>query len=88
MNQPAVSVINDDKSAQLNFIGDFDGSRAIEIVYDLMSRSSSLKRLALGFAHASHVKPLEIYYMLVQMSMDPRFNAMEISIEGLQCNRM
>jgi hypothetical protein len=88
MNQPAANVLDNNKDIRLNFIGDFDGSRAVEIVCDLMARSDSFDRVALGFSHVSQVKPLEIYYLLAQLSMDPRFNTTEISIEGLQCRRM
>ena len=88
MNQSTVSALAKDEDVKLNFIGDFDGHQAIKVIHDLIARSGSLGRVALGFSHATRVRPLEIHYLLAQLAMNPCFSTMEISIEGLQCQRL
>jgi len=85
MSQSAVSIMKTEEEIKLNVIGEFDGLQTVEVVDDLMNPSNGVDRIALDLSRASKIKPIEMYYLLAELSMDPRFSATEISVEGLRC---
>ena len=87
MNQP-VGILSHKEDMKLNFTGEFDGLQTVEMLYDLMSPAGKVDHVALDFSRASRVRPLEIYYLLSELSIDPHLRALEISVEGLQCRHM
>ena len=85
MDRSAVSILKNEKDIRLNFAGEFDGLQTVETVYDLIPPAGSVDRIAFDFSHASRVRPIEIYYLLAELSTEPRFTTTKISVEGLQC---
>ena len=85
MYQSRIGVMRDEEYTKLNLMGEFDGLQTFEQVNDLVFHDGSVDRLALDFSHASRVKPLEIYYLLAELSANPNLSDIQVSIEGLQC---
>jgi hypothetical protein len=88
MYHPAFGVLVSDEDVKINFTGEFDGLRTFEHIHDLIPPAGGVGRVILDFSDSSRARPIELYYLLAELAMDPRFGDIEISIEGLHCNRM
>ncbi len=88
MNQTALWVLHNERDVRVNLKGDLDGLQTFEQIHGLMPPADCVDRVILDFSQASRVKPVELHYLLTDMSDDPCFNNIEICIEGLRFNHM
>ena len=88
MCQPSIGVLCRDQNVAVNLKGELDGLKTFEDMYDLMPAVGCVDRLILNFSDIARVKSIELYYLLAELATEPRFSDIEISIEGLKCDRM
>ncbi len=80
------SILHKSREVKLSLAGNFDALKTIEQMTDLMYPVGYHERIILDFSDASRVKPVELYRLFAELATLPRFNHVEIRIEGLQFN--
>ncbi len=80
------SILHKSREVKLSLAGNFDALKTIEQMTDLMHPVGYHERIILDFSGASRVKPVELYRLFAELAKLPRFNHVEIRIEGLQFN--
>ena len=86
MDRSVSSIMHKSREMKLSLTGNFDALKTIEQMTDLMHPVGYYERIILDFSDASRVKPVELYCLFAELAALPRFNHVEICIEGLQFN--
>ena len=86
MDRSASAILHKSREVKLNLTGNFDALKTIERMTDLMHPVGYHERIILDFSNASRVNPVELYRLFAELATLPRFNHIEIRIEGLQFN--
>lgn len=84
MFQTVCGILHENNDVRLNIRGEFDGLNVFEHVYGLVSERIPFERVVFDFSDASRVRVVELFYLLQELVGDPRFQDVELSIEGLQ----
>jgi len=80
------SILHKSREVKLSLAGNFDALKTIEQMTDLIHPAGYHERIILDFSDTSRVKPIELYCLFAELAALPRFNHVEIRIEGLQFN--
>ena len=88
MYKPALWVQHDKREVRVNLKDEFDGLHSFEHIHDSMPPVAGVDRIILDFSQTSRVKPIELHYLLTDLSDDPCFDNIEICIQGLRFNHM
>ena len=86
MNRSTSRILHKSREVKFNLTGNFDALKTIEQMTNLMHPVGYHERITLDFSNASRVKPVELYRLFAGLASLPRFNYVEIRIEGLQFN--
>jgi hypothetical protein len=78
------SIPHESREAKLDVVKEFDASKAIEQMTELLKPSGYHERIVVNFSDVSGIKPGELFRLFAELSQCPQFNYIEIRIEGLQ----
>jgi len=86
--QKSCNILNRENDLVVQLKDGFDGLSAFGEVFDYMPPIGFVDRIVFDFSTAGHTETNEIFSILLEIAANKRFSGMEISIEGLNWNRL
>jgi len=88
MHRCAFWIAEDKDEMRVVLRGELDGLKAFEQIHDQISSAAGLKRVVIDLTETSQVRPIELHYLLADLSADPCFSDVEICVSGLRFTHM